>query len=200
LGYSWYEEVEFDLPITQGDILLNFPIPIIEEKEEYPYYNLSAAYLDVIIITQACDLENGKVDFITFCVIESLSEITMDIMIKRAGPELNFSELSANQRKMPMKIVEELEQGYHLNFHLLNKNSSGENCTTIDQEFKVVLLKETYKVPIESVKKIIDEGKANRLRLLPPYREHLAQAYANVFSRIGLPIDIDKSNVNFHFL
>lgn len=29
-----------------------------------------------------------------------------------------------------------------------------------------------------------------RLRLLPPYREHLAQAFARSFMRVGLPIDI----------
>lgn len=30
----------------------------------------------------------------------------------------------------------------------------------------------------------------SRLRLLPPYREHLAQAFARSFMRVGLPIDI----------
>jgi len=32
----------------------------------------------------------------------------------------------------------------------------------------------------------------NRLRLLPPYREHLAQAFARFFMRVGLPADIPK--------
>ena len=29
-----------------------------------------------------------------------------------------------------------------------------------------------------------------RLRLLPPYREHLSQAFARYFIRVGLPQDI----------
>ncbi len=29
-----------------------------------------------------------------------------------------------------------------------------------------------------------------RPRLLPPYREHLAQAFARFFMRVGLPVDI----------
>ena len=29
-----------------------------------------------------------------------------------------------------------------------------------------------------------------RLRLNPPYREHLAQAFARFFMRVGLPVDI----------
>jgi hypothetical protein len=31
---------------------------------------------------------------------------------------------------------------------------------------------------------------AKRLRLLPPYREHLSQSFARFFMRVGLPIDI----------
>jgi len=30
----------------------------------------------------------------------------------------------------------------------------------------------------------------DRLRLLPPYREHLSQAFARYFMRVGLPQDI----------
>ena len=32
-----------------------------------------------------------------------------------------------------------------------------------------------------------------RLRLNPPYREHLAQAFARFFMRVGLPVDIPPS-------
>jgi len=31
---------------------------------------------------------------------------------------------------------------------------------------------------------------ALRQRLLPPYREHLAPAFARFFMRVGLPIDV----------
>jgi len=31
-----------------------------------------------------------------------------------------------------------------------------------------------------------------RLRLLPPYREHLSQAFARYFMRVGLPSNIKK--------
>lgn len=34
-----------------------------------------------------------------------------------------------------------------------------------------------------------DQGK--RLRLCPPYREHLSQAFARFFMRVGLPQDIE---------
>ena len=34
------------------------------------------------------------------------------------------------------------------------------------------------------------ESKGERVRLLPPYREHLSQAFARFFMRVGLPVDI----------
>jgi hypothetical protein len=33
-------------------------------------------------------------------------------------------------------------------------------------------------------------GQQPRLRLLPPYRDHLAQALARFYMRVGLPVDI----------
>jgi hypothetical protein len=33
-------------------------------------------------------------------------------------------------------------------------------------------------------------GKGKRLRLRPPYREHLSQSFARFFMRVGLPQDV----------
>jgi hypothetical protein len=37
----------------------------------------------------------------------------------------------------------------------------------------------------------LSKRNGKRLRLLPPYREHLSQAFARFFMRIGLPVHID---------
>ena len=34
-----------------------------------------------------------------------------------------------------------------------------------------------------------------RVRVLSPYREHLSQAFARYFMRVGLPVDIDRSDL-----
>jgi hypothetical protein len=39
------------------------------------------------------------------------------------------------------------------------------------------------------------EKLGNRLRLCPPYREHLAQAFARFFMRVGLPSDIPEERI-----
>jgi len=55
----------------------------------------------------------------------------------------------------------------------------------------VVDFRHSYSLPFTLINDI--SGKlGKRLRLLPPYREHLSQAYARFFMRVGLPIDIPK--------
>lgn len=46
-----------------------------------------------------------------------------------------------------------------------------------------------YSLPLAFLRKraLLD---SRRLRLLPPYREHLSQAFARFFMRVGLPVDI----------
>jgi hypothetical protein len=46
-----------------------------------------------------------------------------------------------------------------------------------------------YGVPIESLREVACKCK-KRVRLLPPYREHLSQALARFFMRVGLPTNI----------
>lgn len=41
-----------------------------------------------------------------------------------------------------------------------------------------------------SVAKALAAEQSPRLRVLPPYREHLAQAFARFFMRVGLPVDV----------
>lgn len=207
--FSWYEEIEMSTPLSQGDIIDDFPVPEILDTDQYPFFRARAAEYHVIVMTQACDLEQGKVDHISLCAIEPLEEIVKTIMLDEAkktelskGVEedkiqleelINFAELNSAKKKQVKKVIQALRQGQQLNFHLLNKNETGNNGTTINLDFNVVLLKQTFQVPIKTAEKIIADKAlttSKRLRLLPPYREHLAQAYAVTYSRIGLPIDI----------
>jgi hypothetical protein len=53
----------------------------------------------------------------------------------------------------------------------------------------IVDFKSTFSVPLAYLKDNIN-FEENRLRLLPPYREHLSQQFARFFMRVGLPLDI----------
>jgi hypothetical protein len=49
-----------------------------------------------------------------------------------------------------------------------------------------------FSLPMEYVQRHA-ENQGSRLRLRPPYREHLSQAFARFFMRVGLPQNIELS-------
>ena len=66
---SWYELVDSSLPLTQGDIIEDCPLLSWADRElefklgdeDLVLKNFSAAFrCDVIVMTQAFDLENEK--------------------------------------------------------------------------------------------------------------------------------------------
>ena len=69
--------VDPDVPITQGDIILDCPLvtwggnqlPDLEGKHESEVLKAAivATSADVIVLTQACDLQYGKVANIILC-------------------------------------------------------------------------------------------------------------------------------------
>jgi hypothetical protein len=56
-------------------------------------------------------------------------------------------------------------------------------------ELRIVDFRRIYSLPLTFVRKRAARTGAG-LRLLPPYREHLSQAFARYFMRVGLPRDI----------
>jgi hypothetical protein len=51
-----------------------------------------------------------------------------------------------------------------------------------------------YAAPTNLVKQFASKC-GPRLRLCPPYKEHLAQALARFFMRVGLPVGIPKEKL-----
>lgn len=264
MSFDWYELVTNSF--TQGDIFLGFPVPVAKPKEDHPYFLMGWTRKNVIVVTQACDIEQGKVDTISFCEIVSINEITKEIIenekrvsfidqqknkllsLKKLTPELGslgvdlqallkeikdidllkktiedlkkqvneeenikilddfltqFIESSdirmdftnEGDLKKARKYIDKIRKGEFTNMHLLNQCKIGGELKMAGQ---VVLLKDTYQVLVESVEKIINNCyQDGHLRLLPPYREHLAQAYSNTFNRIGLPQDIEIDKLQF---
>ena len=61
----------------------------------------------------------------------------------------------------------------------------------VTTETTVVDFHEVFSLPVHFLELWLSRGGNRRLRLLPPYREHLSQAFARFFMRVGLPVDID---------
>ena len=118
-------------------------------------------------MSQSCDLLAEKIDLVSVCPIFTLTEL---------------GENSADYRQSKMK--ENLRKGWIVGHHLLNKcNINGK------EDYLVVDFKNIYGIPLGFLKNLVS-SRNNRIRLLPPYREHLSQAFARFFMRVGLPVDI----------
>jgi hypothetical protein len=68
-------------------------------------------------------------------------------------------------------------------YHLLNKHEG------LFEDYLIVDFKNVYGIHRTTLEEII-KNMDKRIRLLPPYREHLSQAFARYFMRVGLPQDI----------
>lgn len=175
MDYPWYDVIDGE-EITQGDILKNCPVPILsksENIEELSTVDAKVEYIDGIILTQACDIANNKVDNIILCSITSKSDFELE-QKKKMVSEKNIK-----------KNLEGIIKGQQNAYHIINNYKSEE----FTQDYYIINFKDIFSVPVELAKSVaLNNGK--RLRLCPPYREHLSQAFARYFMRVGLPINI----------
>jgi len=63
------------------------------------------------------------------------------------------------------------------------------NLPGFERKFRIVDFHQIFSLPIAFLREFARLS-GSRLRLLPPYREHLGQAFARYFMRVGLPVDI----------
>jgi hypothetical protein len=82
-------------------------------------------------------------------------------------------------------MKESLRRGYLPGYHLLNKCE----IDGFQTDYLIVDFRNVYSVPFDFIVELAKK-RGKRLRLLPPYREHLSQAFARFFMRVGLPVDI----------
>ena len=165
--YPWYEVADDD-KIMQGDFIPECPIiiPPSEISEQKEFDAIIRNY-NVIIMSQSCDIENDKIDLVLLCPVWPLEEMEKNDFIKSS------------------KGKEELRRGNFTGYHLLNKCEL-ENFIA---GYTVVDFRNIYSISLDFIK-YFNKTKGQRLRLLPPYREHLSQAFARFFMRVGLPVDI----------
>jgi len=165
--YQWYELVNGNEPLLQGDFIFSCPVIIPTTKIDTKKTVADVIEYDVVVMSQSCDLVQKKLDLVLVCPIWPLSE---------------FEKKSDFFRSTDGK--EELRKGNVSGYHLLNKC----NIKDFENDYSVVDFRSVYSVPFDFLIDLAKKGK--RLRLLPPYREHLSQAFARFFMRVGLPVDI----------
>jgi hypothetical protein len=171
--YPWYTVVTGP-NLLQGDIIYKCPVlvptgEIPEDGSERDALEAEILTYDVVVMSQSCDLEQEKLDLVLVC------------------PHWPFTEFANQVDYFKSKSGKnDLRRGNIPGYHLLNK------CDLEGwvQEARVVDFRNVYSLPYQFLKQLIDK-RGSRLRLLPPYREHLSQAFARFFMRVGLPVQAD---------
>lgn len=171
--YPWFYVVSGD-ELHQGDILLDCPIlRLPRDLTATPgRREVLIERQNAIILTQSCDLvirADGR------CLAE-------DAIL---APFYQKFELGSDSTYRRDDAWEEARKGRHQGYHVLNQ------CVIEHHEldFAIVDLRRAFSLSMDWVRQHA-QSLGPRLRLLPPYREHLSQAFARFLMRVGLPTDI----------
>lgn len=176
MNYPWYKQINSpNAELLQGDLIPNCPIIIPPRSlPDDGIYDFDIVEYDVVIVSQSCDLENGKVENVLVCPYTTFQQF----QINSLKPD---EKLSKNKIR---RDFDDFRKGNQPNYHLLEKDPNvGIN------DYLVVDFRNVFAVHIDFLKTHV-EFISNRARLLPPYREHLSQAFARFFMRVGLPQNI----------
>ena len=193
MSNEWYRIVGSDISITQGDIILNCPLvswrdsvlPDLEGKQESEVLKTAiiAISADVVVLTQACDLQYNKVANVILCPHLSLEEYQK--VWEREMEKKSQSPTSKSWKSH----CDDICDGFVWNLTMLNSFEMSPDRI----EIRLIDFHEVFTVPRTFLESLLKKRKGPRFSLLPPYREHLSQAFARFFMRVGLPVEIDKS-------
>jgi hypothetical protein len=170
---DWYEQVPpGNMQLLQGDLIFgcSVVVPLVNPNEE----EITAEIRDynVVLLSQSCDLENNKLSYSVVCPFAELKEFVQQ------KPNL------FNYGLTKQLLQRDAQPGYHV----LNPIAISDR----GHDFLVVDFHETFSVPIRQLKEQVGAMKTSRIRLRSPYRERLAQAFAQFYMRIALPIPLGK--------
>lgn len=156
--------------LSQGDYLPECPIALFG-----PEYGVSEATYDVrieeydcIVLTQSCDLAQNKARFVALCPTYEIANF------ERANPL--FQKRGSWERVRKGRV-----EGLHLLAPIADARESS-TCLVVD-------FGQIHSLPIEYLKSHASRL-GDRQRLQSPYLEHLSQAFARFFMRVGLPTGI----------
>ncbi len=172
---DWYDVTQGS-ELLQGDLLRDCPIPRVRGLEHWPLregqpLEVDIDREDVVIVSQSCDLANDKIDDVVLAQVLDWAVACRELI--RQG---NTFARSRNFRRA-------LVAGNIPSLSLLHKC---DRAPTLG--WSIVDFHRLFVLP-KPVVLAVARAAGPRLRLRSPYREHLAQALARYFMRVGLPHD-----------
>lgn len=172
--FLWYKAGSWST-LEQGDLLLDCPVPappadltevLMKAKEGQEFSSaFDVQTADLIILTQSCDLQKADLTHVLLCA-----------HFPAKGETYSNEQRNAirKEHRPALHMIEACE---------LDNHAFGQ---------RVVDFRTVFTLPKDFVLAFVSSQKT-RVRLLPPYREHLAQAFARYFMRVGLPRNLKDS-------
>lgn len=176
---SWYEIAEGP-KLAQGDLFRQFPIAKPPKNIEISSDGIAKPsptkieIYDVVVLTQSCDLENNKTGLVLVSPFLSLAQIG----------DLTSRDVRENPERLK-RFKEQIRRGAQPPFHMLDRCS----LPAFRAEVSIVDFRYVFTVSTRFLERMA-QTTGPRLRLKSPFREHLSQAFARYFMRVGLPSDI----------
>jgi hypothetical protein len=172
LEYPWYAVVRGNT-LEQDDLLLGCPHFVLPPDLTRVDSGVGErGVVDAIILTQSCDLAVRG---------DGSCEAT-DVLL---CPYYARKDLGNHPVFRKDQAWEEVRKGRRPFFHVLNECRLPGHV----QDFVLADFHALFTLSVPLVRQFVAQA-GDRLRLLPPYREHLSQAFARLFMRVGLPADI----------
>lgn len=183
----WYDVVPAAAALSQGDLL--FDCPMLEWRDDAPDYQSTPGAVpsadpvvawrrtDVIVLTQACDLEHNKVRTVVLAPHVGIGQYrtAWEAWMRARGQ--NASE------KAWKRTCEDIAAGYVWNLSFLDRFDGSARPTDV----RVVDFQQVLTAPRTLLEAQLRHAGQVRLRLRPPYVEYLSQSFARFFMRVGLP-------------
>ena len=155
-----------DTPITQGDIFDDCPLVGLDAQEppsDLPSLPVKRWLARVIVLTQACDLAQGKVGSVLIAPLHDAQKLVEAGVLKGTV------------------IRDQLRRHLVFGWYFLPATT-----VPIALPESLVDLRDVHSVPRVVLEHLVGVGK-RVASLASPYREHLAQHFAVTYMRVALP-------------
>lgn len=171
---EWYEVVpESDNSIHQCDILNDLrviiPLDDLEVEGESDELPAGDGHITAMVLTQTCDLDRDDLTMVLVAKVNSWESVVEENKLDR-GQARSWRN--------------NIQKGYVTYLSLLPVRV---DAPTI--EWSVVNFRDLYSVPRANVDRHVQQP-TKRLRLTPPHREMVSQAFARCFMRVAVVDDL----------
>ncbi len=174
-NHDWFDLTEGPT-LLQGDLLKDCPVFAISGSPSWPPaaatdIEIEAKVFGLVVMTQSCDLENEKVEDVLLAQLIAWNDVVQ--------AEVERGNEAVRSRRFRKLLVDGNVPG----LSLLHRRDAHPSLP-----WSVVDFHRLFTLPKAFVARFAAES-GPRHRLRSPYREHLAQAFARYFMRVGLPHD-----------